>query len=162
MSELPEDFKRLLVRPLEIYSGETGMVVLCKLRRKMDTLIKQHNKVVERMAQELTSRGGNTREKGKTFPISDEKAMPSGELQSLERCSPPSELCLCVPRGTMDCPVHGEKSKWLNRPRDVVDLLIQMRYTCQCVAPVVTWLELTTYRFLWCKDCNRPYLEKED
>lgn len=78
-------------------------------------------------------------------PLSDEKAMPSGALQSVKPCAPPSEK--------------------ENDPRDVVDYLLQMGYQCICVVGTLVILQIMSHKlkpqFVWCKDCNRPYLEKE-
>lgn len=49
-----------------------------------------------------------------------------------------------------------------NKPWDAVYLLIQMRYMCDCVAPVVYQATTLTYRHPWCKTCNKTYVEKED
>ncbi len=77
--------------------------------------------------------------------LSDEKAMPSGALQSNERWAPPSEK--------------------QNDPRDVIDYLLQMGYQCNCVVGTLVVLQIMSHKFkpqfVWCKYCNRPYLEKE-
>src|SRR5690242_13037956 len=84
--KLPSEFEKLLVKPLDLPDGEVGRIKFYRTVRKVHELVKKHNELVR-----LISRGGITREKGKTFPVSDEKAMPSGELQSVGPCSPPSE-----------------------------------------------------------------------
>ena len=139
---LPDDLRKELqafyIKPLEIHSGDMGAVVLLKVRRKMDKIINQHNKLLKYLNEQ-------------SIPQADKITERSfiGQVQPVEPMTPITNAFM--------------REKWTrNRPEDVIDLLIQMRHTCQCVAPAIVYLETLTYRHYWCKDCNRPYLERED
>lgn len=108
-NHLPDEFQAYIVKPLEIYSGENGIIRLTKITRKMEKLIQKHNDFVAFMAERM-----------------------------------PPKPKVVQPK---------------NNPFDVINLLVQMRYFCTCVAPFITTLVTPTYRHPWCKDCNRPYLE---
>lgn len=78
------DWQKLIIKPLELHDGETGKVKFYRVIRKVEQLIKQHNALVEIARQQCEQQRGPAL-------LSDEKAMPSGELQPVDRCSPPSE-----------------------------------------------------------------------
>src|SRR6266404_8389461 len=100
-AKLPSEFDALLIQPLEIHEGERGMTVLFKLRRKIDVIIKKHNALVERIEARCNNQVVNVNSVAK---------VTSANTASAQSVKPAND------------------AKWLNKPQDIIDLLVQFRH----------------------------------